>query len=102
MIARNRTRLTVRNCRLYGASSSIGRALVCGTSGYGFEPREAPRPRQPLLRGAVVMSGQFTAMTFRRIGGKMKCWSALVAQRIEHLSSEQGVGGSSPSEGTMK
>ncbi len=27
---------------VHGASSSIGRALVCGTSGYGFEPREAP------------------------------------------------------------
>lgn len=28
---------------LYGASSSIGRALDCGSSGYGFEPREAPQ-----------------------------------------------------------
>lgn len=43
MIATNRTRLTVRNRLAHGASSSIGRALVCGTSGYGFEPREAPQ-----------------------------------------------------------
>lgn len=28
---------------LRGASSSIGRALDCGSSGYGFEPREAPQ-----------------------------------------------------------
>ena len=42
MIIRNRTRLTLPSLRSYGALSSIGRALVCGTRGHGFEPRRAP------------------------------------------------------------
>lgn len=29
--------------RMYGGVSSVGRALVCGTSGRGFEPHTSPR-----------------------------------------------------------
>ena len=31
----------------HGAFSSIGRALVCGTGGHGFEPRKAPHQKRP-------------------------------------------------------
>lgn len=67
MITTNRIRLTIRNEPGYGASSSIGRALVCGTSGYGFEPREAPlrnileTGRRRLLITSVIDNYPFDA-----------------------------------------
>ena len=57
MTIANRTRLTVRPARLsnnlYGAFSSVGRALVCGTRGHGFKPRKAPSVQPVHLRGLL-------------------------------------------------
>ena len=46
----NRTRLTLPPLLHHGAYSSIGRALVCGTRGHGFEPRKAPHREPAYLR----------------------------------------------------
>ncbi len=84
----------------YGASSSIGRALVCGTSGYGFEPRGAPP-----FTSLATPSGRGGRFRFFHRDAPAAVYNrrrahALVAQWIEHWSSEPGVGGSNPSEGT--
>ena len=69
----NRTRLTLpSHSSVHGAFSSIGRALVCGTRGYGFEPRKAPqvhhnprRTRDGDCRFRLEASTADTLYTFR-------------------------------------